>query len=166
MIHFKAEIEKFGQMGEKTGWRYVFIPAEIANQLKSDCKVSFRLKGKIDDLAIDGLAAVPMGGGDFIIAINATLRKKIKKEAGANVALWLEEDRDFKIEIPADLEVCLAEDETLLARFLQQPKSHQNHFIKWINSAKTEPTRTKRLIMTINAMEKQQDYGAMIRGEF
>ncbi len=166
MIHFKAEIEKFGQMGEKTGWRYVFIPAEIANQLKSDCKVSFRLKGKIDDLAIDGLAAVPMGGGDFIIAINATLRKKIKKEAGANVALWLEEDKDFKIEIPADLEVCLAEDETLLARFLQQPKSHQNYFIKWINSAKTEPTRTKRLIMTINAMEKQQDYGAMIRGEF
>jgi len=166
MIHFKAEIEKFGQMGEKTGWRYVFIPAEIANQLKPDCKVSFRLKGKIDDLAIDGLATVPMGAGDFIIAINATLRKKIKKEAGANVALWLEEDQDFKIEMPADLEVCLAEDETLLARFLQQPKSHQNYFIKWINSAKTEPTRTKRLIMTINAMEKQQDYGAMIRGEF
>jgi len=166
MIHFKAEIEKFGQMGEKTGWRYVFIPAEIANQLKPDCKVSFRLKGKIDDLAIDGLATVPMGAGDFIIAINATLRKKIKKEAGAKVALWLEEDQDFKIEIPADLEVCLAEDETLLARFLQQPKSHQNYFIKWINSAKTEPTRTKKLIMTINAMEKQQDYGAMIRGEF
>ena len=166
MIHFKAEIEKFGQMGEKTGWRYVFIPAEIANQLKPDCKVSFRLKGKIDDLAIDGLATVPMGAGDFIIAINATLRKKIKKEAGANVALWLEEDKDFKIEMPADLEVCLAEDETLLARFLQQPKSHQNYFIKWINSAKTEPTRTKKLIMTINAMEKQQDYGAMIRGEF
>ncbi|MFW0718516.1 YdeI/OmpD-associated family protein [Pedobacter sp. N23S346] len=164
MIHIKAEIERFGQMGEKTGWSYIFIPATIANELKPDCKVSFRVKGKLDDLEIAGIATVPMGEGDFIIAINTTLRKKIRKEAGAKVELWLEEDLDFKIEMPADLEVCLAEDETLLTRFLQQPKSHQNYFIKWINEAKTEPTRTKRLIMTITAMEKQQDYGAMIRG--
>ncbi len=163
MIHIKAEIERFGQMGEKTGWNYIFIPAVIANELKPDCKVSFRVKGKLDDLEIAGIATVPMGAGDFIIAINATLRKKIKKEAGAKVELWLEEDKDFKIEMPADLEVCLAEDETLLARFVQQPKSHQNYFIKWINAAKTEPTHTKRLVMTVNAMEKLQDYGAMIR---
>lgn len=164
MIHIKAEIERFEQMGEKTGWSYIFIPATIANEIKPDCKVSFRVKGKLDDLEIAGIATVPMGEGDFIIAINTTLRKKIKKEAGAKVELWLEEDLDFKIEMPADLEVCLAEDETLLTRFLQQPKSHQNYFIKWINEAKTEPTRTKRLIMTITAMEKQQDYGEMIRG--
>lgn len=163
MIHIKAEIERFEQMGEKTGWSYVFIPAAIANEIKPDCKVSFRVKGKLDDLEIAGIATVPMGEGDFIIAINATLRKKIKKEAGAKVELWLKEDRDFKIEMPADLEVCLAEDEMLLTRFLQQPKSHQNYFIKWINDAKTEKTRTKRLVMTIDAMEKLQDYGTMIR---
>lgn len=164
MIHFKAEIEKFGQMGEKTGWSYVFIPAAIADKIKPDCKVSFRVKGKLDDLEIAGIATVPMGEEDFIIAINATLRKKIKKEAGAKVELWLEEDKNFKIEMPADLEVCLAEDEMLLTRFLQQPKSHQNYFIKWINDAKTEKTRTKRLVMTVDAMEKLQDYGEMIRG--
>jgi len=163
MIHIKAEIERFEQMGEKTGWSYVFIPAAIANEIKPDCKVSFRVKGKLDDLGIAGIATVPMGEGDFIIAINATLRKKIKKEAGAKVELWLKEDRDFKIEMPADLEICLAEDEMLLTRFLQQPKSHQNYFIKWINDAKTEKTRTKRLVMTIDAMEKLQDYGTMIR---
>lgn len=163
MIHIKAEIERFEQMGEKTGWSYVFIPAAIANEIKPDCKVSFRVKGKLDDLEIAGIATVPMGEGDFIIAINATLRKKIKKEAGAKVELWLKEDRDFKIEMPADLEICLAEDEMLLTRFLQQPKSHQNYFIKWINDAKTEKTRTKRLVMTIDAMEKLQDYGTMIR---
>ena len=163
MIHIKAEIERFEQMGEKTGWSYVFIPAAIANEIKPDCKVSFRVKGKLDDLEIAGIATVPMGEGDFIIAINATLRKKIKKEAGAKVELWLKEDHDFKIEMPADLEICLAEDEMLLTRFLQQPKSHQNYFIKWINDAKTEKTRTKRLVMTIDAMEKLQDYGTMIR---
>jgi len=163
MIHIKAEIERFEQMGEKTGWSYVFIPAAIANEIKPDYKVSFRVKGKIDDFDIAGIATIPMGEGDFIIAINAIIRKKIRKEAGAKVELWLEEDKDFKIEMPADLEVCLAEDERLLTCFLQQPKSHQNYFIRWINDAKTETTRTKRLIMTVNAMEKQQDYGTMIR---
>lgn len=163
MIHINAEIERFGQMGEKTGWRYVFIPAAIANEIKPDCKVSFRVKGKIDDFDIVGIATIPMGEGDFIIAINDKLRKRLKKEAGAKVVLWLEEDKDFKIEMPADLEICLSEDERLLTYFLQQPKSHQNYFIRWINEAKTEITRTKRLIMTVTAMEKQQDYGTMIR---
>jgi len=163
MIHFNAEIERFEQMGEKTGWSYVFIPAAIANDIKPDCKVSFRVKGKIDHVEIGGMATIPMGAGDFIIALKAELRKKLKKEAGAKVELWLEEDQDFKIEMPEDLEICLTEEEHLLTRFLQQPKSHQNYFIKWINEAKTETTRTKRLAMTVTAMEKLQDFGAMIR---
>jgi hypothetical protein len=41
MIHFKAEIERFETMGEKTGWSYVFIPAALANEIKPDCKKKF-----------------------------------------------------------------------------------------------------------------------------
>ncbi len=163
MINLKAEIEKFDKMGEKTGWSYVFIPAVTAHQIKPNCKVSFRVKGRIDNLEIGGMATVPMGEGDFILALKADLRKKLKKEAGDKIELWLEEDKDFKIEMPEDLEVCLTEENGLLALFLQQPKSHQNYFIKWINEAKTEATRTKRLTMTVIAMEKKQDFGAMIR---
>lgn len=163
MIYLKAEIERFEQMGEKTGWSYVFLPSQVAEQIKPDCKVSFRVKGRIDEIAISGIATVPMGEGDFILALKADLRKKLKKEAGAKVELCLEEDRDFKIEMPEDLEVCLADGDELLTTFLKQPKSHQNYFIKWINEAKTESTRAKRLLMTVNAMEKKQDYGTMIR---
>lgn len=163
MVHFKAEIEQFESMGEKTGWRYVFIPAGLANQLKADCKKSFRVKGKIDAVEIEGMAAIPMGEGDFIIALKADLRKRLRKEAGANVELFLQEDKDFKVEMPEDLEICLSEEKHLMANFLKQPKSHQNYFINWINSAKTEATRTKRLVMTVNAMDEKQDFGAMIR---
>jgi len=163
MINIKAEIERFAQMGEKTGWSYVFIPAEVANKIKPNCKVTFRVKGKIDEVSVTGMATTPMGNGDFIVALRSELRKKLKKEAGAQVQLWLEEDRDFKIEMPADLEMCLADESELLERFLRLPKSHQNYFIKYIEEAKTEVTRTKRLVMTVSAMEKQQDFGAMIR---
>lgn len=163
MIHLKAEIERFAKMGEKTGWSYVFLPAAMANEIKPGCRVSFRVKGKIDSVEISGLATIPMGEGDYIIALRAELRKQLKKEAGASVELWIEEDKTFKIEMPEDLEICLTDGEGLLEHFLKQPRSHQNYFIKWINEAKTEVTRTKRLTMTVNAMEKGLDYGAMIR---
>jgi len=163
MIHFKAEIERFDSMGEKTGWSYVFIPANLANQIKPDCKVSFRVKGKIDQVEVLGMAVMPMGEGDFILALKGELRKKLKKEAGALVELSLEEDKDFKIEMPEDLEMCLSDEEHLMSNFLKQPKSHQNYYVNWINQAKTETTRTKRLAMTVTAMHKKQDFGTMMR---
>ena len=163
MIHFKSEIERFEKMGDKTGWSYIFIPNAIADKIKPGCKVSFRVKGKIDNVEISGMATTPMGAGDFIIALKSELRKKLKKEAGANVEISLEDDKDFKIEMPEDLEICLSEEEHLIRNFLKQPKSHQNYYINWINQAKTEPTRTKRIVMTVKAMDKGQDFGAMIR---
>jgi len=33
MIQFDARIERFGSMGEKTGWTYVSVPQELAQQL-------------------------------------------------------------------------------------------------------------------------------------
>jgi len=163
MIHFKAEIERFETMGEKTGWSYVFIHAALASEMKPGCKKSFRVKGKIDQLEVSGLATMPMGEGDFIIALKGELRKKLKKEAGATVELYLEEDKNFKIEMPEDLEICLSEEEHLMRNFLKQPKSHQNYYINWINQTKTEPTRTKRIVMTVKAMDKGQDFGTMMR---
>ncbi|TCD12080.1 DUF1905 domain-containing protein [Pedobacter frigidisoli] len=163
MIHFKAEIERFEQMGEKTGWSYVFIPAALASEIKPDCKKSFRVKGKIDHIEVEGMATMPMGEGDFILALKTEVRKRLKKEAGASLELFLEEDKDFKVEMPEDLEICLSEEEHLMRNFLEQAKSHQNYYINWINQAKTETTRTKRIVMTITAMDKKQDFGAMIR---
>src|SRR5690606_38813033 len=109
MIQYATLIKKFKDMGEKSGWSYVDIPQHIANELKPGCRVSFRVKGKIDDLPITGVALVPMGEGDFILPLKLALRKNLKKEKGAMVALELEEDKDFKIEMPEDLHDCLTE---------------------------------------------------------
>lgn len=163
MVTFKAEIERFAEMGEKTGWTYVFIPLAIANEIKADCRKSYRVKGMLDQVAVAGIALVPMGEGDFIIALNAPLRKKLRKELGAVLELRLEEDLDFKILMPDDLEVCLSEESQGLESFLKLPKSHQNYYINWLNSAKTEATRTKRLVKIVTAMDRDWDFGTMMR---
>lgn len=163
MITIKAEIERFSDMGEKTGWSYVFIPHAVANEIKPDYKKSFRVKGRIDHIEIAGMATVPMGEGDFIIALKASLRKQLRKEKGAVVDLQLEEDKDFKIEIPEDLELCLSDEQHLFDGFMALPMSHRNWYINWLNSAKTELTRTKRLVKIVSAMDRGLTFSEMMR---
>ncbi len=163
MITFNAEIERFETNGEKTGWSYVFIPQEIAEQIKPNNRREIRVKGFIDQVPVNGMCMMPVKGDGFILPLKKSLRKALRKEAGVKVVLNLVFDADFKIEMPDDLEICLADEEELLAQFLAMPKSHQNYYINWLNTAKTEPTRTKRLVMIVNAMFNKLDFGAMIR---
>jgi hypothetical protein len=47
--------------------------------LRPGNKKSFRVKGKIDAHPIRGIALLPMGGGRFIMALNAEMRKEMEK---------------------------------------------------------------------------------------
>jgi len=165
MLIFDAAILKYTSKGEKSGWSYIEIPKDLADKIKPNYRSTYRVKGKIDQEEIYGMALTPIGEGHFILALKTSLRRQLKKEEGDMVHLQLEEDTDFKIEIPEDLEICLCEEEVWMERFMSLAKSHRNYFIKWINEAKTEPTRTKRIALTVEAMEMQLDFGAMIRME-
>ncbi|WP_017257631.1 YdeI/OmpD-associated family protein [Pedobacter arcticus] len=163
MIELQTIIHQFDEKGEKTGWTYLDIPQAIATELKPDCKVSFRIKGKIDNTLVKGIALAPMGGGDFILPLKKAIQKQIGKGKGAIVNLLIEEDKDFKLEMPEDLNVCLSDLEGSMEQFNAMPKSHQNYYFNWINAAKTELTRVKRIAQTVDAMEKKIDFGEMIR---
>lgn len=163
MVELTTTLQQFAEKGEKTGWTYLDIPATIANEIKPNNKLSFRVKGFLDELAINGLALVPMGEGDFILPVKAALCKALGKRKGAVVKMQLEIDLDFKIEMPDDLAECFADEPEALHNFNQLPKSHQHYYFKWINEAKTEATRTKRIAATLNAASNNLNYGEMMR---
>lgn len=163
MIKVNAVIEQFGQKGEKTGWTFIDIPSSIATVLKPNCRVSFRVKGLIDQVAFSGIALAPMGEGNFIMPLKKELQRKIGKRKGAMVQLSIEEDKAFKIEMPEDLKSCLLDVEGAIEQFGTLPKSQQNYYFNWINAAKTDSTRVKRIAQTVEAMDKKMDYGEMIR---
>jgi len=163
MQTFDTIILQFGEQGEKTGWRYVHIDAEMANELKLNNKKSFRVKGMLDALPINGIALMPMGDGSFILPLKADIRKALRKDAGAALTVSIEEDLDYKVEIPDDLQECFDFEPEALNYFNSLPKSHRDYFIKWIISAKTNETRAKRIVNTINALIKKWGYGEMIR---
>lgn len=162
MIQFSTTILQFDKKGEKTGWSYIEISAAQARKLNSGCKVSFRVKGKLDNYAFEKVALIPMGEGNFIMPINGKIRKAIQKQRGAVLKVTMQVDVR-ELQISHDLMDCLSEDPGAMEFFKSLPKSHQNYFSKWIESAKTAQTKTKRIVMTINAMSKKQGFGEMLR---
>ena len=164
MTKFSATIQKFDSQGEKTGWTYITVPAGVSKKINPGIKKIYRVKGKLDDLAIEKVAMMPMGEGDFILPLNAAMRKGIGKRKGATVKVQLEVD-DSPILVPPELLECLEDEPAALKYFNSLPQSHRNYFTKWIDSAKTEPTKTKRIALVVKTMVQKMDFGAMLRAE-
>ena len=162
MIHYKTTILKFGEQGEKTGWTYIEIPADVAQQIKPGNKKPFRIKGKLDGHPFAGIAAMPMGDGNFILPLKAAIRKMIGKKHGAMLVVELEEDTSPML-LDEDLMDCLNDEPKALEFFNTLAKGHQRYYSNWIESAKTEATKTKRIAQAINALHRKQHYGEMIR---
>ena len=161
-VEFTALIKKFNQQGEKTGWTYIDIPEAIATQLLPGSKKSFRVKGWLDQYAYEGLSLVPKGGGDFILALNGSIRNSIGKTKGAMVKVRMEIDTKPVI-ISPDLMECLQDEPKALAYFNALPPSHRKYYSNWIESAKTEATKAKRIVQALTACSQQMSYGEMIR---
>jgi hypothetical protein len=161
-VSFTTTIHKFDKQGEKTGWTYIEIPADIAQKLKPGNKKSFRVKGKLDSYKISGVALLPMGGGSFVMALNADMRRKIGKKHGAMLKVELQEDtKEFQFN--KDFMDCLADEPAAMDFFKTLAGSHQRYFSKWIDSAKTMETRAKRIAWAVTALSKKQGYPEMIR---
>jgi len=162
MVSFSTAILKFDTQGEKTGWTYILVPAKIAGKLNPGVKKSYRVKGKLDGFKIEKIALVPMGGGDFIMSINAAMRKGLGKRKGAVVEVKIEVDK-AQILPPAELLECLQDEPEALKHFNSLPQGHRNYFTKWIETAKTEPTKVKRIALVVKTMVRKMDFGAMLR---
>jgi hypothetical protein len=161
MVTYTTTILKFDEHGDKTGWLYIEVPVDLAEQLNPKDKKAFRVKGKLDNYVIQGVGLIPIGGGKYILPVNATLRKAIKKNKGATVKVQLTPDKPY--ELLPELVDCLADEPAALEFFNSLPKAHQHYFSKWIESAKTEATKAKRITMTVDAASRRWGYAEMIR---
>lgn len=124
------------------------------------------MKGTLDTFAIKLVALIPMGqSGDsdgFIMAVNAPMRRGIRKEAGAMVHVELAVDNDPML-ISADLMTCLADDPAALNFFDTLTDGHRNYFSNWIESAKTTETKTKRITQAVTGLSMGLGYPEMVR---
>ena len=162
MIEFQAIIEKFQQKGEKSGWSYIEIPHELADRLFPGNKKSLRVKGSLDSFIFSFHALIPMGDGNFILPLNGTIRKEIRKHIGDLLQVKMEVDTEEKA-LSSEFIQCLKDEPAASSFFQSLPKGHQRYFSNWIETAKTESTKAKRIAQSVTALALGLGFAEMIR---
>ena len=61
--------------------------------------------------------------------------------------------------IPSYVEIALRSNEKALENFNKLAKSYKKQYIRWVDSAKREETRKRRLAEIINLLEKNKRLG-------
>ena len=74
----------------------------------------------------------------------------------------MEEDKSDFIFNP-DLLACLEDEPSAIKHFKKLPGSHQRYFSKWMDSAKTDATKAKRIAMAVNALARGLGFSEMLR---
>ena len=139
----------------KSGWTYTEIP-----EIPPDKKSPFswvKVKGSIDGFEINNYHLMPSGKGTLLLFVKSEIRKKIKKQAGDYVHIILYPDNE-PLEVPEELLLCLHDDAEALKFFNSLNESEQHNYVKWIYSAKTEPTKVDRIAKTLVKLSKHQKF--------
>ncbi len=162
MYVFETTIKQITKAGDKKGWTYIEIPEDISQKLYPKFRQSFQIKGKLDSFSIKMKTIFPMSGGGYFMSLNAAFRKGIGKKTGATIKVQLERDKTI-YKIDADFIACLSDEPDAKSFFERLSKSHQNYFSKWIETAKTTSTKTKRIVLAVNSLSKKMNFPKMLR---
>lgn len=143
-IKFSAVIEDAGK-----GGAYVTIPFEVE---KIFGKKRVKVKAWLDGEFYQG-SLVRMGGAEHILGVRKDIRQKTGKSIGDAIEVVIEEDTEPRqIAVPPDLQEALDQEPVAQAAFAGLAYSHQKEFVQWIEEAKREQTRQKRIDETVRKL--------------
>ncbi len=140
LVDREAQLERFPGQG---GWTYIPTP-----EISQNPKAPFGwvvVKGWIDNYELKQFKLMPMGEGRLFLPVRATIRKKIRKEAGDWVKIVLYHDQS-SIELPEEIVECFQnEPKKAYQTFCSFSQSQQKAYIDWIYSARKVDTQVERI---------------------
>jgi hypothetical protein len=143
---FKAAIQNAGG-----GGAFVEVPFDVEAAFGSKRP---KVKAMIEGVPYRGLL-VRMGGPNHMLIILKGIREQIGKTFGDEINVSVELDTEERvIEIPKDLLKELKKDREAKAIFEKLSFTHRKEYVTWINEARKEETRQKRILKTIEMLKK------------
>jgi hypothetical protein len=92
-------------------------------------------------------------GGEFLLGLSRAVRQAAGVEAGETVTVALELDTaPREVEVPAALAAALAQDPAALAAFDGLAYTHRKEYARWVEEAKKEETRARRVSLAIEML--------------
>ncbi|HKI53405.1 MAG TPA: YdeI/OmpD-associated family protein [Anaerolineales bacterium] len=143
---FKATIQNAGG-----GGAFVEVPFDVEKVFGSKRP---KVKAMIEGVPYRGLLT-RMGGPNHMLIILKGIREQIGKTFGDEIQVSVELDAEERvIEIPKDLMRELKKDKEAKTFFDKLSYTHQKEYVKWIEEAKKEETRLRRIVKTIEMLKK------------
>lgn len=133
-------------------WTIAITPLDVKKLFGKAGHV--RIKGTIDGFPFDDTSLMPMGTGEHCIAIRTSVRKAIRKEAGATIEIILEEDH-AELKIPDELKEAFEASAEAEKMFNAYSPSHKRNYIRYITESKKKETREKRAVDSVLKIEKE-----------
>lgn len=139
---FSAAIER---LDGDWAWDFVEVPADILKEILA--KKWKRLCVSIQDLPTHSGALLPLSKGRRGIMISQARQKEMGLFQGAWVQLRVWEDRSkYGMPVPEELQELFEFDPDIEKAFQMLLPGRRRNYLHLIASAKTEVTRTKRLL--------------------
>jgi len=143
---FKATIIDAGG-----GGAFVEIPFDVEKAFGSKRP---KVKAMIEGVPYRGLL-VRMGSECHMLLILKPIREQIGKTFGDEIQVSVELDTEERvIEIPKDLMKELKKDKEAKTFFDKLSYTHKKEYVKWIEEAKKEETRQRRVVKTVEMLKK------------
>lgn len=161
-VTFVANIYRIWQM------RYVDVPNEVVEKLAKEARVKpakyVPVVAQVNGRAVR-TTLLPAGGGRYRMQFNAELRKASRADVGDLVSVEVSADRQSReIPVPSDLAAALRRHITARKAFENAPSGYRRQILKWMDSAKSDSVRARRIEVVIDRMLERAILGPYKRG--
>jgi hypothetical protein len=131
---------------EPGSWTYLVIPFDV-EVVFGNKKVPVR--GLINGHPYRS-SAMRLSDGTYYIVVSKAIRDAIGAEKGDTVQVAMEIDPEERsVAVPDDLNTALDANGDARVRFDKMSYSHQKEYVEWIESAKKDETRQRRIASAI-----------------
>jgi hypothetical protein len=143
---FKAVIQNAGG-----GGAFVEVPFDVEKAFGAKKP---RVRAMIEGVPYRGLLT-RMGGPNHILIILKGIREQIGKTFGDEIKVSVEEDVEERvITVPVDLKRVFRSEKEAKAAFEKLSYTHKREYVMWIEEAKREETRQRRIAKTIEMLKQ------------
>ena len=145
---FKAIIQNAGG-----GGAFVEVPFDVEKAFGSKRP---KIKAMIEGVPYRG-TLVRMKSENHLLLILKSVREQIGRTFGDEIKVSVELDVEERVAVvPAELKRAFKSDKEAKTIFEKLSYTHQKEYVTWINEAKKEETRTRRIISTLQMLKNRK----------
>jgi hypothetical protein len=149
MKKFKTKLITYDISG---AWTFLTVPFSVEKEYGSKAKV--KVKGTIDGVSFQS-TPLPLGGGKHNLVVKKEIRKKISKYAGDTVSVKMEKDTAKRVvKVPQDFRDAMNPE--AVEFFDGLAPSYKKLYVEWIEGAKKEETRLRRIAKAVKLLSERK----------